>query len=38
MLKLAELELEQGKALSALQIEPVYLRNEVTWEKLPHKR
>lgn len=22
----------------ALEIEPVYLRNEVTWQKLPHKR
>lgn len=38
MLTLAEPELSQGRVLSALQIEPVYLRNEVTWEKLPHKR
>ncbi|WGE53623.1 tRNA (adenosine(37)-N6)-threonylcarbamoyltransferase complex dimerization subunit type 1 TsaB [Actinobacillus equuli] len=38
MLTLAEVELAQGNTQSALQIEPVYLRNEVTWEKLPHKR
>lgn len=38
MLSLADLALAQGRVLSALQIEPVYLRNEVTWEKLPHKR
>lgn len=38
MLTFAEFELAQGNTQSALQIEPVYLRNEVTWEKLPHKR
>ena len=25
----------QNKVISALEIEPVYLRNEVTWKKLP---
>ncbi|WGE89942.1 tRNA (adenosine(37)-N6)-threonylcarbamoyltransferase complex dimerization subunit type 1 TsaB [Actinobacillus arthritidis] len=35
MLELAQ---ETTQTFSALEIEPVYLRNEVTWEKLPHKR
>lgn len=38
MLILAESELAQKNTQSVLQIEPVYLRNEVTWKKLPHKR
>ncbi|WP_150539747.1 tRNA (adenosine(37)-N6)-threonylcarbamoyltransferase complex dimerization subunit type 1 TsaB [Actinobacillus vicugnae] len=38
MITLANAAVEQGSVLSALEIEPVYLRNEVTWEKLPHKR
>ena len=38
MLPLAVQMIEQGKTQSALAIEPVYLRNEVTWQKLPHKR
>ena len=38
MLPLAQQALEEGKTQSALEIEPVYLRNEVTWQKLPHKR
>lgn len=29
--------IEKGETKSALDIEPVYLRNEVTWQKLPHK-
>lgn len=37
MLPLAEYELSQNNVKSALEIEPVYLRNEVTWQKLPHK-
>ncbi|OOH91241.1 tRNA (adenosine(37)-N6)-threonylcarbamoyltransferase complex dimerization subunit type 1 TsaB [Pasteurellaceae bacterium 15-036681] len=38
MLSLAVDALEKGNTQSALEIEPVYLRNEVTWQKLPHKR
>lgn len=38
MLSLAEVEIKKGNMQSALAIEPVYLRNEVTWEKLPNKR
>lgn len=38
MLSLAEVEIKKGNTQSALAIEPVYLRNEVTWEKLPNKR
>lgn len=38
MLSLAERVIEAGQLISAIEIEPVYLRNEVTWEKLPHKR
>ena len=38
MLELAIADIIQGKSISAMDIEPVYLRNEVTWEKLPHKR
>ncbi|MGX2968671.1 tRNA (adenosine(37)-N6)-threonylcarbamoyltransferase complex dimerization subunit type 1 TsaB [Ursidibacter sp. B-7004-1] len=38
MLSLAEQAYQQGKTQSAMEIEPVYLRNEVTWQKLPHKR
>lgn len=37
MLSLAEQALEKGSVKSALEIEPIYLRNEVTWKKLPHK-
>lgn len=37
MLALAQSEIEQGNTQSAFEIEPVYLRNEVTWQKLPHK-
>nr|WP_218958692.1 tRNA (adenosine(37)-N6)-threonylcarbamoyltransferase complex dimerization subunit type 1 TsaB [Ursidibacter maritimus] len=38
MLSLAEQAYQQGKTQSAIEIEPVYLRNEVTWQKLPNKR
>lgn len=38
MLSIAESEIQRGNVQPALEIEPVYLRNEVTWEKLPHKR
>lgn len=38
MLLLAEMEIAQGNTQSAMEIEPVYLRNEVTWQKLPHKQ
>lgn len=38
MFSLAEVEIKKGNTQSALAIEPVYLRNEVTWEKLPNKR
>lgn len=37
MLSLALEMISQGSIQSALDIEPVYLRNEVTWQKLPHK-
>lgn len=37
MVALAEAAIEQGQTQSAMEIEPVYLRNEVTWQKLPHK-
>lgn len=35
MLPLARLQYLQGNTCSALEIEPVYLRNNVTWQKLP---
>lgn len=35
MLELALTDYVQNKIISALEIEPVYLRNEVTWKKLP---
>ena len=35
MLELALADYTQNKVISALEIEPVYLRNEVTWKKLP---
>lgn len=38
MLSVAETEILKGNTQSVLEIEPVYLRNEVTWEKLPHKQ
>ncbi|MEG9487463.1 tRNA (adenosine(37)-N6)-threonylcarbamoyltransferase complex dimerization subunit type 1 TsaB [Mannheimia indoligenes] len=38
MLSIAQAEMTKGNVQSALEIEPVYLRNEVTWEKLPNKR
>ncbi|KMK51935.1 hypothetical protein RO21_03525 [[Actinobacillus] muris] len=38
MLPLALAQATQGRTQSALEIEPVYLRNEVTWKKLPHKQ
>ncbi len=38
MLPLAQQALLQKQTQSALEIEPVYLRNEVTWQKLPHKQ
>lgn len=37
MLPLAARALQMGETQSAMTIEPVYLRNEVTWQKLPHK-
>ena len=37
MLDIALTNWQQGKSISALEIEPVYLRNEVTWQKLPGK-
>lgn len=38
MLPLVQQAVAQGNTQSAMEIEPVYLRNEVTWQKLPHKR
>lgn len=38
MLELALKAVENGELQTALDIEPIYLRNEVTWQKLPHKR
>lgn len=38
MLPFAIQAIEQDQLESALEIEPVYLRNEVTWQKLPHKQ
>ena len=38
MLALAEQEIAKGNVKSVDEIEPVYLRNEVTWKKLPHKQ
>lgn len=38
ILPVAEMAILRGEIQSALDIEPVYLRNEVTWQKLPHKR
>ncbi|WP_371372804.1 tRNA (adenosine(37)-N6)-threonylcarbamoyltransferase complex dimerization subunit type 1 TsaB [Thalassotalea aquiviva] len=35
MLKIAKAEFDQGKAVSAEKAEPVYLRDTVTWKKLP---
>lgn len=35
MLELARVDWLQQKTISALDIEPIYLRNEVTWKKLP---
>ena len=35
MLELALTDYANNKVISALEIEPVYLRNEVTWKKLP---
>lgn len=35
MLELARVEYLQKHTISALEIEPIYLRNEVTWKKLP---
>ncbi|MDP8051387.1 tRNA (adenosine(37)-N6)-threonylcarbamoyltransferase complex dimerization subunit type 1 TsaB [Pasteurella atlantica] len=38
MLPLAQIELAKGNTQRALDIEPIYLRNEVTWKKLPNKQ
>lgn len=38
MIALAQKAIENGEICSAMEIEPVYLRNEVTWQKLPHKQ
>lgn len=38
MLSLAQQEIAKGNIQSVMDIEPVYLRNEVTWKKLPHKQ
>ena len=35
MLDLALVEWQNKRVVSALDIEPIYLRNEVTWKKLP---
>lgn len=35
MLEIARVEYLQKRTISALEIEPIYLRNEVTWKKLP---
>ncbi len=35
MLELARVEYLQKRTISALEIEPIYLRNKVTWKKLP---
>lgn len=37
MLELAKVDWLQQKTISALEIEPIYLRNEVTWKKLPRR-
>ncbi|MGB3727067.1 MAG: tRNA (adenosine(37)-N6)-threonylcarbamoyltransferase complex dimerization subunit type 1 TsaB [Glaciecola sp.] len=37
MLKLAKHAFEQNKCVSVENITPVYLRDKVTWKKLPHK-
>lgn len=37
MLPLAEKELHQGNTLEAKDAQPVYVRDTVTWKKLPHK-
>ena len=38
MLELALIDYANNKVISALEIEPVYLRNEVTWKKLPGRK
>lgn len=38
MLALALIDIQKGNTITSFEIEPVYLRNEVTWEKLPNKR
>lgn len=38
MLPLVQQAITQHQLQSAIEIEPVYLRNEVTWQKLPHKQ
>ena len=38
MLELARVEYLQKRTISALEIEPIYLRNEVTWKKLPGRK
>jgi tRNA threonylcarbamoyladenosine biosynthesis protein TsaB len=38
MLPLALLAWQKGALLSTENAEPVYLRNQVSWQKLPHKR
>ena len=35
MLEIALIDYANNKVISALEIDPVYLRNEVTWKKLP---
>lgn len=37
MLNLAKQALLSGKSVSAEEIKPTYLRDKVTWKKLPHK-
>ena len=37
MLPLAQTAWKQQQTISALEIEPIYLRNEVTWKKLPRR-
>lgn len=37
MLSLALPKFLQKEWISAVEIEPIYLRNEVTWKKLPNR-
>lgn len=36
--RLATIEFEQGRVVSAEQAQPVYIRDEITWKKLPGRK